>query len=79
MDARNGKQDVFTDMNGVVATFLDDIADRPIPKGSEPVLSEIRQAVDAGKATSAMALTIIKLFPDDEPRKSTQRRVRRDR
>jgi hypothetical protein len=60
------KPEVFTDVNGLVAIFLADIAGRRAPRGAEAVLAEIRQAVEAGRASSDMALTIIELFPDKE-------------
>jgi hypothetical protein len=63
MDSSNSRSDVFTDINGLVAAFLDDIAGRPAPRGAEPTLAAIRRAVAAGTATTAMALAIIELFP----------------
>jgi hypothetical protein len=59
--------DPFTDINGLVALFLDDIAERPVPRGAESLLAEIRQAAADGTATMAMATTIVDLFPYDAP------------
>ena len=66
MDAGAKKTEVFSDTNGLVAEFLDDIADRPVPRGAESTLAAIRHAVEAGTATTDMALKIIELFPNDE-------------
>jgi len=65
MDTSDHPPDVFSDINGLVSAFLDDIADRPIPKGAGKVLAEIRQAVAEGTATTAMAMMIIEQFPND--------------
>lgn len=53
----------FTDINGLVAVALYDVAEGPVPLGAEPVLAEIRQTVSEGNATVDMALAIIDLFP----------------
>lgn len=74
LHSNDGKPDVFTDMNGVVAAFLADVANRPVPKDFEPILAEIRRSVAAGTATTAMALTIIRLFPNRGTTESSQRR-----
>ena len=52
-------------MNGVVAELVDDVADRPIPRGAKTRLRAIRQAVADEKATIDMALDIIDFFPDE--------------
>jgi hypothetical protein len=54
----------FTDVNGLVGVFIDDVSERPVPRGAETRLSEIREAVAKGKATVEMALDIIGLFPN---------------
>ena len=48
----------FTDINGLVELFLEDVSDRPVPPGAEARLAEIRQAVEEGRATMEMATTI---------------------
>ena len=53
----------FTDVNGLVGAFLDDVSERPGPRGSETRISQIREAVASGNATVEMALDIIALFP----------------
>jgi hypothetical protein len=53
----------FTDVNGLVGAFLDDVSERTFPRGSKTRLSEIREAVASGNATVEMALDIIALFP----------------
>ena len=53
----------FTDVNGLVGVFIDDVSERPVPRGAKTRLSEIREAVAKGKATVEMALDIIDLFP----------------
>ena len=78
MDTGDSTPDVFTDINGLVAAFLDDIADRPVPVDAGPVLGEIRQAVAIGSANTAMALKLIELFPNDENLKTSQKRMCRD-
>ena len=78
MDTGDSTPDVFTDINGLVAAFLDDIADRPVPVDAGPVLGEIRQAVANGSANTAMALKLIELFPNDENLKTSQKRMCRD-
>ena len=56
----------FTDINGVVAALLDDVAERPVPRGSKARLAEIRLAVAEGKACINMALDIIDIFPNEK-------------
>jgi hypothetical protein len=56
----------FTDINGLVADFLDDVGDRPVPRGAKARLDEIRQAVTQGKGTVQMALDIIEMFPNNK-------------
>ncbi len=63
MHVNDEKTCPFKDVNGLTAIFLDDVADRPVPQGSEARLAEIRQAIDEGTATVDMALEIIDLFP----------------
>ncbi len=53
----------FTDVNGLVGVFIDDVSERPVPRGAKTRLSEIREAVAKGNATVEMALDIIDLFP----------------
>jgi hypothetical protein len=53
----------FTDVNGLVGVFFDDVSERPVPRGAKTRLSEIREAVARGNATVKMALDIIALFP----------------
>jgi|GEM_PF-2880320 len=53
----------FTDVNGLVGVFIDDVSERPVPRGAKPRLSQIRAAVASGNATVEMALEIIALFP----------------
>jgi hypothetical protein len=66
MEIRRPGPASFSDTNGLVAAFLDDIAERPIPREAEPTIGEIRQAVAAGTATAAMAIRIIELFPPNK-------------
>ena len=66
MKTDNEKTSPFTDTNGLVGAFLEDIADRPVPKRLKGRLAEIRQSVARGDATVDMALDIIKLFPYDK-------------
>jgi hypothetical protein len=54
----------FVDINGLVATFLRDIAGRPVPPAVRTRLAEIRQATAEGNATMDMALEIIDMFPN---------------
>jgi hypothetical protein len=53
----------FTDVNGLVGVFIDDVSERPVPRGAKTRLAQIREAVANGKATVEMALDIIALFP----------------
>jgi hypothetical protein len=53
----------FTDVNGLVGMFIDDVSERPVPRGAKTRLSQIREAVASGNATVKMALDIIALFP----------------
>jgi len=53
----------FTDVNGLVGVFIDDVSERPVPRGAKTRLSQIREAVASGNATVKMALDIIALFP----------------
>lgn len=62
----NERSSPFTDINGLVADFLHDVGDRPIPHGAELQLAEIREAVAEGSATVEMALKIVELFPNCE-------------
>jgi hypothetical protein len=55
----------FTDVNGLVGVFIDDVFERPVPRGAKTRLSQIRAAVASGNATVEMALEIIALFPKD--------------
>jgi hypothetical protein len=55
----------FTDVNGLVGAFLDDVSERPGPRGAKTRISQIREAVASGNATVEMALDIIALFPKD--------------
>lgn len=57
----------FTDVNGLVADFLDDVAHQPIRHGGGARLTKIRKAVAEGNATVDMALDIIRLFPKSKP------------
>ena len=66
MTTSNEKTSPFKDINGLVADFLDDVADRPVPRGAKTRLDEIRQAVAQGKGTVQMALDIIEMFPNDK-------------
>ena len=71
MTKRKGINFPLKDSNELVAALLDAVAERPIPRQALNRIAEIRQAVTAGTATTAMALTIIRLFPKGEV---TQRR-----
>jgi hypothetical protein len=53
----------FTDVNGLVGVFTDDVSQQPVPRGATTRLSEIREAVANGNATVEMALDIIGMFP----------------
>ena len=53
----------FTDVNGLVGVFIDDVFEQPVPRGAKIRLSQIREAVASGNATVEMALEIIALFP----------------
>jgi hypothetical protein len=54
----------FTDVNGLVGVFIDDVSERSVPRGAKTRLSQIREAVANGNATVEMALDIIDLFPN---------------
>jgi hypothetical protein len=51
-------------INGLVATFLRDVAERPVPPAAQTRLAEIRRATAEGNATMDMALEIIDMFPN---------------
>lgn len=53
----------ITDINGLVATFLEDVAKRPVPCDALARFAEIRQAVAEGSASVYMALDIMEIFP----------------
>lgn len=65
MDTNNERTSPFTDINGMVAVILEDVAERPVPRGAKTRLAEIRQAVVKGIATVEMAVDIIRLYPKD--------------
>jgi hypothetical protein len=69
MVAHNEEPCPFIDINGLVATFLRDIAGRPVPPAAQVRLAEIRQATAEGNATMDMALEIVDMFPS---RKATR-------
>jgi hypothetical protein len=68
--------EVFSDINGLVLAFLDDVSGRPVPRGAESVLADIRRAAAEGNATTRMALKIIELFPLEQPARPREDRSR---
>ena len=64
MVAHNEEPCPFNNINGLVATFLRDVAERPVPLAARTRVAEIRQATAEGKATMDMALEIIDIFPN---------------
>jgi hypothetical protein len=79
MNTSDEKTSPFKDTNGLVADFLDDVADRPVPRGAKTRLDEIRQAVAQGKGTVQMALDIIEMFPNDKTGYASDRPKRPNR
>jgi hypothetical protein len=63
MVARNEDPCPFADINGLVATFLRDIAEHPVPPSAQARLAQIRKAAAEGKATMDMGLEIVDMFP----------------
>jgi hypothetical protein len=63
MDANNERTSPFTGSNGLVAAFLDDVANQPVPRGAKARLAAIQQPVAASSATVDMALDLLDLFP----------------
>ncbi|MCG6859761.1 MAG: hypothetical protein LJE70_00495 [Chromatiaceae bacterium] len=51
------------DMNGLIAVFLKDVANQPVPRGGETRLAEIRRAVSERRASEQMIMDIYELFP----------------
>lgn len=66
MNSNEPRTSPFTDTNGMVAALLDDVAERPVPRGGKARLAEIRQAATEGKATLKMALDIVRMYPKDK-------------
>ena len=63
VDANNERTSPFIDTNGLVAALLDDVANRPVPRGAKARLAEIQHAVAASSATVDMALDLLDIFP----------------
>jgi hypothetical protein len=75
MNTNGERTSPFTDINGLVADFLNNVTHRPVPHGVKTRLTEIGKAVAEGSATVDMALDIINVVPMDNPgRASDQHR-----
>jgi len=54
------------DKSNLIVAFLHDMADRPVQKGKETRLAEIRQAAAQGYATDDMVIDVLRFYPQPQ-------------